>query len=94
MQPQSIARAGGTVPLPKDLKALHIAKAVDYVEKQTADLIELYLEQGNVFSAIVGIFGVKALDAVSEYKKHKHKDIAQQRFTDLSLTGKLNPKKW
>lgn len=37
------------------------------------------------------MFGVKALDALSPYKKHKHPDIAQQRFPDLSLGGKLNP---
>ena len=42
-------------------------------------------------SAIVGIFGVKGLHAVSLYKKHKHPDVAQQRFPDLSLNGKLNP---
>lgn len=35
--------------------------------------------------------GVKALDALSPYKRHKHPDIAQQRFPDLSLGGKLNP---
>jgi hypothetical protein len=34
---------------------------------------------------------VKALHAVSPYKKHKHPDVAQQRFPDLSLEGKLNP---
>jgi len=51
----------------------------------------LYFEQANVFSAIVGIFGVKALHAVSPYKKHKHPDVAQQRFPDLSLHGKLKP---
>jgi hypothetical protein len=31
------------------------------------------------------------LDALSPYKKHKHPDIAQQRFPDLSLRGRLNP---
>lgn len=79
------------MPLPKDLKQIHIKRAVEYVEKQTADLIDLYLEQANVFSAIVGIFGVKALHAVSPYKKHKHPDVAQQRFPDLSLGGRLDP---
>ena len=79
------------MPLPKDLKAVHIKKAVDYVEKEAAGLIDLYFEQANVFSAIIGIFGVKALHAVSPYKKHKHPDVAQQRFPDLSLKGKLNP---
>src|SRR5438093_1367772 len=82
---------GEHLPLPRDLKPIHIKKAVAYVEKQTADLIDLYLEQANVFSAIVGILGVKALHAVSPYKKHKHPDVAQQRFPDLSLEGKLNP---
>ena len=77
--------------LPKNLTPLHIAKAVDYVEKGTADLIEIYLEQANVFSAIVGIYGTKALHAVSPYRKHKHPDVAQQRFPDLSLSGRLNP---
>jgi hypothetical protein len=82
---------GARLPLPKGLKPIHIKRAVEYVEKQTADLIDLYLEQANVFSAIVGIFGVKALHAVSPYKKHKHPDVAQQRFPDLSLGGRLDP---
>lgn len=79
------------MPLPKDLTANHVEKAVRYIEKETAELVDIYLEQANVFSAIVGIFGVKGLHAVSPYKKHKHPDIAQQRFPDLSLHGKLNP---
>ena len=54
-------------------------------------MVDLYFEQANVFSAIVGIVGVKALDAVSPYKKHKHPHVAQQRFPDLSLAGKLSP---
>jgi hypothetical protein len=44
-----------------------------------------------VFSGIVGIMGIQALHALSPYKKHKHPDIAQQRFPDLSLRGRLNP---
>ena len=79
------------MPLPKSLTPLHIETAVDYVERGTAELIDIYIEQPNVFSAIVGIFGAKALHAVSPYKKHKHPDVAQQRFPDLSLGGKLNP---
>lgn len=71
--------------LPKGLNATHIKKAVTYIEKGTADLVDIYLEQANVFSGIVGIYGVKALHAVSPYKKHKHPDVAQQRFPDLSL---------
>jgi len=83
--------AEALVQLPKDLRPIHIKRAVAYVERKSADLIDLYLEQANVFSAIVGIFGIKALHAISPYKKHKHPDIAQQRFPDLSLGGKLNP---
>ena len=79
------------MPLPKDLEPIHIGKAVNFVEEQTADLVDLYFEQANVFSGIVGIFGVKALDAISPYKKHKHPDVAQQRFPDLSLGGRLDP---
>ena len=60
---------GGRVPLPKDLKPIHIEKAVEYVEKETADLIDIYVEQANVFSAIVGIFGTKGLDAFSPYQR-------------------------
>ena len=36
--------------LPKDLSEVHIRKAVDYVEKETAELVDLYFEQANVFS--------------------------------------------
>lgn len=79
------------MPLPKNLNLTHIEKAIDYVEKETAELIDIWVEQANVFSAIVGIFGVKGLHAVSPYKKHKHPDVAQQRFPDLSLNGKLSP---
>lgn len=61
------------------------------MEDHTGDLVELYYEQANVFSGIVGIVGVRALDAFSPYKRHKHPDVAQQRFPDLSLGGRLNP---
>lgn len=79
------------VALPRNLTPLHIRKAVEHVEREAAGLIDLYFEQANVFSAVVGIFGVRALAAVSPYKKHKHPDVAQQRFPDMSLGGKLNP---
>ena len=79
------------MPLPKNLTQLHIERAVEHIEREAADLVDLYLEQANVFSAIVGIFGTRALHAVSPYKKHKHPDVAQQRFPDLSLGGKLSP---
>lgn len=80
-----------SVPLPPELKITHIREAIEHVEGRAAELIDICLEQANVFSGIVGIFGVQALHALSPYKKHKHPDIAQQRFPDLSLRGKLNP---
>jgi hypothetical protein len=75
------------VPLPPGLTITAIQKAIDYIEKGLADLVEIYLEQANVFSAIVGIYGVKALDATSVYEKHRHLDLAQQRFPDLRKKG-------
>jgi len=77
--------------LPKGLTTLHIKKAVGYIERRSSELIELYYAQANIFSAVVGILGAQALDSFSPYKKHKHPDIAQQRFPDLSLGGRLDP---
>lgn len=75
------------VPLPAGLTTTAIHKAIDYIEKGLADLVEIYLEQANVFSALVGIYGAKALDATSVYEKHRHQDLAQQRFPDLRKKG-------
>jgi hypothetical protein len=80
-----------TVPLPPELKISHIREAIEHVEERATELIDIYFEQANVFSGIVGIMGVQALHALSPYKKHKHPDIAQQRFPDLSLRGRRNP---
>lgn len=83
-----------SVPLPPGLEIGAIRRAIDYVEKELAELVEIYFEQANVFSAIVGIFGAKALDSVSNYEKHRHADTAQQRFPDLRRKGsggKLTP---
>ena len=77
--------------LPKGLEPIHIRKAVAFVELRALELVDLYYEQANVFSGIMGILGAKALDAVSPYKRHKHPDVMQQRFPDLSLGGRLNP---
>lgn len=79
------------MPLPAGLETSHIRNAVSFVEEQTDPLLDLYYEQANTFSGIVGTFGVRALDALSPYKRHKHPDIAQQRFPDLSLGGRVNP---
>jgi hypothetical protein len=79
------------VALPPELKISHIREAVEHVEERVSELIDIYFEQANVFSAIVGILGTQALHSLSPYKKHKHPDVAQQRFPDLSLRGKLSP---
>ena len=78
------------MPLPVGLDPIHISRAVNYIEERTNEWSDLFFEQANIFSAIVGMAGIKALDAISPYKKHKHPDIAQQRFPDLSLGGRLN----
>lgn len=80
-----------TVPLPKGLTVTAIRKAIEYIERELADLIDVYFEQANVFSALVGIFGTKALDANSVYEKHRHADTAQQRFPDLKRRGSGDP---
>jgi hypothetical protein len=80
-----------SVPLPPGLKVSHIRNAIAYVEERADDFIEVYHEQANVFSGLIGILGVRALDSLSPYKRHKHPDVAQQRFPDLSLDGKLEP---
>ena len=75
------------VPLPPGLTNTAIRKAIEYVEHELADLVELYFEQANVFSALVGIYATKALDANSVYERHRHADLAQQRFPDLKRRG-------
>lgn len=80
-----------TVVLPPELKIIQIKKAIEYIERETSAIVEVYYEQANVFSGLVGIFGVRALDSFSPYRRNKHHDVAQQRFPDLSLRGRLNP---
>lgn len=79
-----------SVPLPPGLDVAAIRRAIEYVERELTELIDIYYEQANAFSAIVGIFGTKALDSFSNYEKNRHVDIAQQRFPDLKRRGYLN----
>ena len=62
-----------TVPLPPGLAVSAIRKSIEFIEKRLADrdLVDLYLEQANIFSALVGMFGTKALDTLSNYEKHR-----------------------
>ncbi len=80
-----------SVPRPPGLTLAHLKNAIDFVEEKAEELIDLYFEQANVFSGVIGILGVRALDSFSPYKRHKHPDTAQQRFPDLSLRGRANP---
>jgi hypothetical protein len=72
-----------SVHLPPGLTITAIRKSIDYIERELAELVEIYFEQMNVFSAIVGIFGTLALDHNSVYEKVRHTGIAQTRFPDL-----------
>lgn len=81
------------VALPPRLTTNALGKAIDYIERELADFVDIYHEQANVFSAIVGILGTKALDTVSSYEKHRHIDTAQQRFPDLKRRGSGNKPK-
>ncbi len=65
-----------SVALPPGLTISAIRKSVDYIEKELAKLVDIYHEQANVFSALVGIYGVLALETYSVYEKSRHRDIA------------------
>ena len=80
-----------SVPLPNGLAVTAIRKAIEYIERELSDWIDLYFEQANVFSAVVGILATKALDANSVYEKSRHTDTAQQRFPDLKRRGSREP---
>src|SRR3970040_1636428 len=76
-----------SVALPPGLTVTAIRRAIEYVERELGDLVEIYVEQANVFSALVGSDGPKALARHSVYKKSRHLDLAQQRFPDLRRKG-------
>lgn len=82
-----------TVELPVGLEVSAIRRSIEYIERQLSDrdFIDLYLEQANIFSALVSMFGTKALDMVSNYEKHRHSHTAQQRFPDLCRRGAPTP---
>jgi hypothetical protein len=79
------------VARPPGLTIEQLRRAIKYVEETAEEWIDIHDEQANIFSAVIGILGVRALAISSPYKKHKHPDIAQQRFPDLSLGGRLDP---
>lgn len=79
-----------SVPLPPGLTIAAVKKSIHYIERELADLVEIYFEQKNVFSAIVGIYGTKALDHHSVYEKVRHSELAQTRFPDLRHRSAAN----
>lgn len=76
-----------SVHLPPGLTVTAIRRAIEYVERELTELVEIYQEQANVFSALVGIFGAKALDINSVYERSRDLNLAQQRFPDLKKRG-------
>jgi hypothetical protein len=80
-----------SVPLPSGLTISGIKRAIDYIETSLSELVDVYLEQANVFSALAGIYGVKALDSFSVYEKSRHSYTAQQRFPYLRKRGTPDP---
>ena len=73
-----------SVPLPSGLTISAISRSIDYVESELSDWVEIYFEQMNVFSALVGIMGTKALDSFSQFEKHRQ----LTRTTEIS---RFNP---
>lgn len=78
-------------PRPPGLTIAAIRNATDYIERELADLIDVYFEQANLFSGLVGVYGARALDIHSVYEKHRHRDLAAQRFPDLRRRGSGDP---
>ena len=84
MRPQDF---DSTVARPPGLTIAAIRNATDYIERELAGLLDIYFEQANLFSGLVSIYGTRALDIHSVYEKHRHRDLAAQRFPDLRRRG-------
>jgi hypothetical protein len=79
------------VALPRGLTIPAINKTIAYIERELAELIDIYFDQANLFSALVSNFAIRGLNANSEYERHRHADLAQQRFPDLKRRGSGTP---
>ncbi len=79
------------VALPPVLSVGQLRRVIASVENETAQFVEIYFEQANVFSALVGIFAARAFSSLTVYEKPRHADLAQQRFPDLKLRGSSDP---
>ncbi len=65
--------------LPPELKVSHIREAVEHVEERATELLDIYFEQANVFSAIVGILGTQALHSLNPPPDHALESKASTR---------------
>ena len=79
------------VALPPGLTAGQLGRVVTAVENEVEQFVDVYFEQANVFSALVGIFAARAFSALTVYEKPRHSDLAQQRFPDLKRRGSSAP---
>jgi hypothetical protein len=48
-----------SVSLPPELKITHLREAIEHVEDKATELVDIYFEQANVFSGIIGILASK-----------------------------------
>lgn len=79
------------VERPAGLSIGAIRDATDYIERELSELVDIYFEQKNLFSALVGIYGVRWLDSNSIYEKDPNRLTAAQRFPDLRRRGSAEP---
>ena len=79
------------VTLPPGLSLGQLGRVIASVETETEQFVDVYFEQANVFSALVGIFAARAFSSLTVYEKHRHADLAQQRFPDLKRRGLPDP---
>ena len=79
------------VALPPGLTVGQLGRVVSAVENEVEQFVDVYFEQANVFSALVGIFAARAFSALTVYEKPRHSDLAQQRFPDLKRRGSAYP---
>ena len=80
-----------SVALPPGLDIAAIRRSIEYIERNLPDQLDLYFDQANIFSAVVGMYGTRALDSQSVYEKSRHSHTAQQRFPDLKHRNAPDP---
>ncbi len=79
------------VPLPTDLSTGVIRKAVEYIERELGELVDLYFEQANVFSALVGIFGTRRAGFVQQLRETQAYRYGSATFSRSLSEGSWRP---